>query len=1499
MKQEGCVVLPTASAVKPTLTFVNGGADSDKFLNISSWNGAAPARNPESSCRSVGSLSSSLTNPVGVESGVPSTCHHPTVPVVGGAALHLSANPATYIAAGGSGRSNGGSSAASSPQLGHDLAAGGSGSPISSSNQQQQQQTVFVHVNPGETLSVRVGNDVQHIPGPATVRMVSSHNSPPPMPLPLQVPPGHIVQQIIDESGVLRHVILSPQSPPIASTQAAPPFPNVANGALGSFLPVQNGHHHHLPHLNHHQHHHDGMVSPAPPGCQPSPSTTFYPTANHLPIVTTDPHHICQLHISQDDPSLYGVAASRNLRMGRFDKRRRDIYSDFRSPNDDLIDPQSASAADAVPLPVSAFQDVDNRSATTSGTEEDELAKIADMLSGILPPRVCEVGPRAALVTWTPFDCSEASASGGPFPQIDASEFTYQVLLYEKRPDAVPKYNHRCQSDITQQSLSDLKPSTEYFVRLRALLEERGLSGEPSPPVSFKTKCTEPDKPLAPRLNQRLKTALLFRWTAPCENGSRIVAYHLDLMRDPAQPPADGLYKDEWFDEVYCGPNKQTKVTHLLPSTLYRVRLAASNQFGKSVYSDPILVQTAGAAPPPPDPPRLAQAKAHSLLLEWNRRDGDDEFRLAMEDPTSGHGFLPVCVTGDTSFLAQNLHSLQDYHFRLCAANEDGASAPSDSVTYRTAPGEPQPPLKLLAKTLSSSSGAPAAARSVRVTWQPPRETGGGDVLRYFLQFAPLSVGAAGESLASSSSQQLHWTDVYVGLEREYLLHNLSPGQNYVFRIACEAIGGRSQFSEVTSVSTSCVCPGACQPPKTSGKVRPSSLTLKWAAPEFSGGSDIVEYEVAMGTDDVPINPQAPCIVYKGPKTECSIGALSPGAEYTFKVRSRNKTGLGPWSSPVLLARTGAASPDVPVDLSCTCSSHSTVLLRWHAPEKCNGAPVTEYRLQQAMRKCVSLRVPDMHAVSNPETTSLDGSLAANVADSPVVTRRAMSAAATSSPISSAASSVSTTSSSNFNLPSSSAPTGGCHSSSMDSAATGCTAPPSPELDFGPFVQVYAGSQTAFEARELRPASDYAFRVQAINVAGVSKFSSLSIVRTPAGPPDPPVNVCAETFACDQINVSWDPSCDNGSPLIGYILEVQPAPATLELPVQLPAHCTQYLLESLTPDTVYKIRLQALNEVDVGPLCSPIRCTTYSLPPLPPTLELATTSPTSLKLRWSDAITPSSPSTSSPPSAAADLSYVVEVETRSGGFSRVYEGAGRSCKVLRLLEHTAYRFRIRAIAVLAGQGPWSPLRTFKTSLSPPPAVKDQFKVSDLSTGPSFPSYQIEWQPVKMQLNSGEKLLYTVQLCSSLRPSTLQVSASGSPNVEEIKNVYKGSATSCIVQSLPDGFWQYKVRVVAVRCTPGVLEEATDESGASTTTWIETAAAPTSPLLLRQASVSNSNDLSDSCHLGDAARGLASQPAGLEKGGGGGWTDRQWAVLILVGFSAITVFVAILLQQLVV
>nr|VZI43230.1 unnamed protein product [Spirometra erinaceieuropaei] len=105
-------------------------------------------------------------------------------------------------------------------------------------NNSGKEYYVMVHVDAGEVFSIRIGDHVQHIPGPATVRLVS--NTGPPLPMPIHVPAGHLVQQIVDEEGILTHMILSPFP--------GPPSPYLKDGAPimpspGSSTDVSNGPH--------------------------------------------------------------------------------------------------------------------------------------------------------------------------------------------------------------------------------------------------------------------------------------------------------------------------------------------------------------------------------------------------------------------------------------------------------------------------------------------------------------------------------------------------------------------------------------------------------------------------------------------------------------------------------------------------------------------------------------------------------------------------------------------------------------------------------------------------------------------------------------------------------------------------------------------------------------------------------------------------------------------------------------------------------------------------------------------------------------------------------------------------------------------------------------------------------------------------------------------------------------------------------------------------------
>lgn len=62
------------------------------------------------------------------------------------------------------------------------------------------------------------------------------------------------------------------------------------------------------------------------------------------------------------------------------------------------------------------------------------------MLSRIQPPKVVRVDATTADIEWEEIDTSEASAPGGPFPQIDRSEFIYHIVLFEGSGKFIANY---------------------------------------------------------------------------------------------------------------------------------------------------------------------------------------------------------------------------------------------------------------------------------------------------------------------------------------------------------------------------------------------------------------------------------------------------------------------------------------------------------------------------------------------------------------------------------------------------------------------------------------------------------------------------------------------------------------------------------------------------------------------------------------------------------------------------------------------------------------------------------------------------------------------------------------------------------------------------------------------------------------------------------------------------------------------------------------------------
>jgi hypothetical protein len=485
-----------------------------------------------------------------------------------------------------------------------------------------------------------------------------------------------------------------------------------------------------------------------------------------------------------------------------------------------------------------------------------------------------------------------------------------------------------------------------------------------------------------------------------------------------------------------------------------------------------------------------------------------------------------------------------DYHFTVQAANGVGTVAGVDSeITVRDAkvPGAP---------TIGTATTGNGQAT---IAFTAPADPGDASINSYTVTSSPDGITATGTSSPIT-------------------ITGLTNGTAYTFTVDATSDIGTSDPSTASNSVTPRTVPDA--PTDLIATPQSHAVQLSWTPPASNGGATITGYEIEDSTDGRTWLHDDNSV-----GTSDTIGNVTNGTTYYFRVAAINLAGTGAWSESE--NTTPSTVPDAPTWAS-TVAGDGEADLTWNAPAD-GGAEITGYTVQQSTNQADWTDAATTTTALTAAITPLDNGtlyyfriIATNAAgdglpsSTDTVTPRTTPGAPTFDSAIPGNGSVALS----WTPPSSN---GGANVTGYDvrygTDGRTWTDAPTP-----------AGTSTTVSA--LANGTEYTFEVRAENSAGPGDWSAIgtAIPRTTPGAPAAP-----QTTGSDgAVELAWTaPTTDGGATITGYDIQYRQTGTTTWIDgasgASSPASIT-----GLTNGTSYDFRIAATNAAGTGDWSDPV-----------------------------------------------------------------------------------------------------------------------------------------------------------------------------------------------------------------------------------------------------------------------------------------------------------------------
>ncbi len=397
---------------------------------------------------------------------------------------------------------------------------------------------------------------------------------------------------------------------------------------------------------------------------------------------------------------------------------------------------------------------------------------------------------------------------------------------------------------------------------------------------------------------------------------------------------ADGRVGGIAIDNIGFGPNAAGSVTtytdtgleadssHSYGVTAYDVAGNESAQAGPVTGTTQALPDT--VAPSVPGNLAVSGATSTSISLSWSASSDTGDSGLAGYRIYRDGGATPLTSTTSTSFTDTGLASDASHTYRVSAYDVAGnESAQAGPVT-----GTTQPPPDTAAPSVPGNLAvSTSTSTSISLSWNASSDTGGSGLAGY-------RIYRDGGATPLTSTTSTSFTNT-----------GLASDTSHTYRVSAYDVAGNESAQAGPVTGTTQALPDTVAP-SVPGNLAVStststSISLNWSASTDTGGSGLAGYRIYRDGGATPLTSTT--------STSFTDSGLTASTSHAYRVSAYDVAGnesaqVGPVTGTTQ-AQQDAVAPSIPLFLSVTSTTSTSITLRWNPSTDTGGSGVAGYRI--------------------------------------------------------------------------------------------------------------------------------------------------------------------------------------------------------------------------------------------------------------------------------------------------------------------------------------------------------------------------------------------------------------------------------------------------------------------------------------------------------------------------------------------------------------------------